>query len=508
MALTIGAAAVVTENAVAPAGGTVIASAAIADPDTNPAFNTYTYTVTGEQADKFTVANGKLVLKSGASLDYETDASLNLTVTATNTGNSAHVLSQNVTVAVGNVNEAPSNINLSGGAIQEGAAAGTLVASLAGVDPDAGQSLRYTLLDNAGGRFALSGNQIVVADGLRLDYEQATGHQVKVQVADQGGLSYEKIFSIGVLDVASETLWGSAGADGLKGGANKDKFWGAGGNDALYGGGGADWLSGGAGNDLLSGGTGQDVFVFRDKLNKTTNVDTLSDFSVKDDTLQLENKVFTKLTKTGTLSKANFIAGTKAKDANDHVIYDKTKGYVYYDADGSGKGKAVLFAKVKKGLKLNEKDFVVINEKIVGTTGNDALTGSVNKDSLSGEAGNDRLNGGAGSDRLTGGTGQDAFIFKNKLGSTNVDRISDFSVKDDTIHLENKIFSKLTKTGTLKKGFFTIGSEAKDANDHLVYNNKTGKLYYDADGSGAQAQVQFATLSKNLKMTEKDFFIF
>jgi serralysin len=32
-------------------------------------------------------------------------------------------------------------------------------------------------------------------------------------------------------------------------------------------------------------------------------------------------------------------------------------------------------------------------------------------------------------------------------------------------------------------------------------------LYYDADGTGSQAQVQIATLSKNLKMTYKDFFV-
>ena len=39
-----------------------------------------------------------------------------------------------------------------------------------------------------------------------------------------------------------------------------------------------------------------------------------------------------------------------------------------------------------------------------------------------------------------------------------------------------------------------VGTAAADANDFIVYNNSTGALYYDADGSGATAAVQFATV--------------
>jgi hypothetical protein len=77
----------------------------------------------------------------------------------------------------------------------------------------------------------------------------------------------------------------------------------------------------------------------------------------------------------------------------------------------------------------------------------------------------------------------------------------------------NKFYKSLGKSGSekkpaaLKKAFFTLGSEAKDGNDYLIYNKKTGKLYYDAEGSGQGQQVQIATLSKNLKLTNKDFFV-
>jgi hypothetical protein len=42
------------------------------------------------------------------------------------------------------------------------------------------------------------------------------------------------------------------------------------------------------------------------------------------------------------------------------VIYDKAKGVLLYDADGSGEGKAVEFAAITKNLTMTYKDFFVI----------------------------------------------------------------------------------------------------------------------------------------------------
>jgi Ca2+-binding RTX toxin-like protein len=125
-----------------------------------------------------------------------------------------------------------------------------------------------------------------------------------------------------------------------------------------------------------------------------------------------------------------------------------------------------------------------------------------------GGAGNDTLFSGESKDVLSGLQGKDAFVFSSKLNAkTNVDRITDFSVKDDTINLENAIFEKAGKTGTLKSDMFRIGDKAHDASDRIIYDKKKGVLYYDADGSGSGAAVQFATLKDNLKLTCKDFFI-
>ena len=49
---------------------------------------------------------------------------------------------------------------------------------------DAGEVVTYTLFDDAGGRFGVSGTNLIVADGTKLDFESATSHQVTVRATD------------------------------------------------------------------------------------------------------------------------------------------------------------------------------------------------------------------------------------------------------------------------------------------------------------------------------------
>jgi len=121
-------------------------------------------------------------------------------------------------------------------------------------------------------------------------------------------------------------------------------------------------------------------------------------------------------------------------------------------------------------------------------------TGNSLANSIRGGGGNDTLNGGAGSDRLWGGAGRDSFAFTTALGAGNVDTILDFSTADDTIRLENGIFRALTKTGTLSAQAFVIGTAAADSSDRILFDDRTGALFYDADGTGASAAIRFVTL--------------
>ncbi|WP_112663843.1 calcium-binding protein [Microvirga flavescens] len=274
------------------------------------------------------------------------------------------------------MNEAPSDLALSAAAVVEAAANGTLAGTMSAKNTDAiaGDTLTYVLIDDAGGRFSLQGDKVVVADGLRLDYEQAMSHTIKVRVTDRDGLSEEKTFTIDVTDLSPEKITGSNGNDVLWGGAGADTFYGLGGNDRFVGGEGRDRLDGGLGNDTLSGGygndvliggKGKDVFVFASKLgthktDRKVNFDTISDFKPREDKIHLENAIFTKLKKTGKLDKAYFTIGDKATDRNDYIVYDKEKGILSYDPDGSGSKKAIEFAKVKANLNLTTADFIVI----------------------------------------------------------------------------------------------------------------------------------------------------
>ena len=104
------------------------------------------------------------------------------------------------------------------------------------------------------------------------------------------------------------------------------------------------------------------------------------------------------------------------------------------------------------------------------------------------------------------------FVFDTKLGKTNVDVVKDFDVKDDAFQLDNAVFKKLGK-GTLAKPVklssdaFHKGKVAEDKDDRILYDQGTGALYYDADGSGAGKAVKFAQLKKGLALTHADFFV-
>ncbi|WP_052002668.1 glycosyl hydrolase [Microvirga sp. BSC39] len=159
---------------------------------------------------------------------------------------------------------------------------------------------------------------------------------------------------------------GTSKKDKMVGGSEHNEFKGRAGNDVLSGKGGNDRLWGSTGNDTLTGGAGEDVFAFDTKPNKKANLDTITDFTVAEDSIWLDNKIFTKLGKKGSLVapeslNEKFFATNAPKDKNDYIIYDKKSGYLSYDADGSGsKYKTIEFALLKKGLALSAKDIFVI----------------------------------------------------------------------------------------------------------------------------------------------------
>ena len=147
-------------------------------------------------------------------------------------------------------------------------------------------------------------------------------------------------------------------------------------------------------------------------------------------------------------------------------------------------------------------------ENLVGVlSAGQTLNGNSLINNITGANGGDRINGGLGSDNLTGGGGADRFVFDTALGASNVDRILDFSVPQDTIELDDAIFTAIGPLGTLNANAFRIGTGALDADDRIFYNDVSGFVFYDSDGSGALAPVLFARLSTGLALTNADFVV-
>ena len=141
------------------------------------------------------------------------------------------------------------------------------------------------------------------------------------------------------------------------------------------------------------------------------------------------------------------------------------------------------------------------NDTIKGNSAANYLFGFDGDDNIDGGAGNDQIEGGRGNDTLKGGAGGDTFIFRSPFDGT-IDTLLDFNAAEgDRIQLDHNIFTGLQK-GSLSAEQFVKGTEAKDADDRIIYNQATGELAYDADGNGSGAAVTIARLGINTELEQ------
>jgi Ca2+-binding RTX toxin-like protein len=131
-------------------------------------------------------------------------------------------------------------------------------------------------------------------------------------------------------------------------------------DQTILGNNGANRLDGQYGEDTLRGYGGADTFVFSTKLT-SANVDTILDFNVAQDTIELESAIFTGLTQGSFISEDQFAANTSgfATAADQRIIYETDTGNLYFDADGNGSGGRKQFGIVSTDLALTNDDFFV-----------------------------------------------------------------------------------------------------------------------------------------------------
>lgn len=136
------------------------------------------------------------------------------------------------------------------------------------------------------------------------------------------------------------------------------------------------------------------------------------------------------------------------------------------------------------------------------------LTGNGFAQTISGNAGANILDGKGGADTITGGTGTDVFVFSSAPGASNVDTITDYNVANDQIQLNNAVFADLVDGALAASAFASnLAGQATTAALRIIYESDTGFLWFDADGTGATARVQFADLAGGLGMTASEFLV-
>ncbi len=154
-----------------------------------------------------------------------------------------------------------------------------------------------------------------------------------------------------------------------------------------------------------------------------------------------------------------------------------------------------------------------VNNLIVAGSQDGGGQGNALANRLIGNSGSNTLNGGPGNDTLTGRGGPDAFHFHSPLNvDTNVDRLTDFNVLEDSLVLWWTAFPAFTRCEgsnppALAPSRLRIGASATTDSHRIVYNPNSGALNYDSDGSGPTPAVRFATLSTDLALTGDDFRI-
>jgi Ca2+-binding RTX toxin-like protein len=358
---------------------------------------------------------------------------------------------------------------------------------------------------------------------------------VVVELAGEGWDMVRSAISYALgAEVESLLLTGTAALAGTGNGAANGLI-GNSGSNRLSGLDGGDSLDGGAGADLMIGGAGDDVYHIDDTGDRVVERnDAGSDWVYSSVDFALPDHVEGLFLKDGAVSGRgnaldNLIEGNSAANrldgrggaddlfggaGNDLYIVDHLGDR---PQEGPGEGIDTVMASVSHALAFGLEKLTLTGLARSGT-GNDldndirgnatanTLSGGDGADVISGAGGNDRISGGAGRDRLSGGAGEDVFSFDARLvQNVNFDQILDFSPVDDVIRLDKAEFAAIATSGRLNADAFVTAVNAVDAEDRIIHDRATGRIFYDRDGNGAAAKIAFAQVEPGLALSNADF---
>ena len=134
------------------------------------------------------------------------------------------------------------------------------------------------------------------------------------------------------------------------------------------------------------------------------------------------------------------------------------------------------------------------------------LIGSDTANTIRGNDGANIIDGKLGNDVLTGFGGADGFQFTTALGASNIDTIIGFAVgqRQDPAR-KRRVHGPRTGGPACHRVRRRQSGPGRHRPHHL--QQPTGQLYFDADGNGSGAAMQFATLSGAPALTASDFTV-
>jgi Ca2+-binding RTX toxin-like protein len=297
------------------------------------------------------------------------------------------------------------------------------------------------------------------------------------------------------------TLWGNFGDNSIDGGAGADTMYGYGGNDTYYVDNADDRL-------LEAEGHGTDVVATTVSYVLDPNVENLQAAYIPGTAaLSLTGNAL------GNVIWGNFGNNVIDGGGGADMMYGFGGDDIYYldnAGDGIGEdaggGNDTVSTGFSYALGANLENLVATDSV---STAPLALTGNGAANLVSGNAGANVIDGKGGNDSLTGGAGADVFAFTTALDPAgNVDTIADFNAAVDRLRLAvgpGDPFAGLS-AGALSAASFYVGPAATSAEHRIVYYAVTGSIYYDVDGAGGAAQVEFARIAPytDLKISHFD----
>ncbi|HEY9664184.1 MAG TPA: cadherin repeat domain-containing protein, partial [Allocoleopsis sp.] len=182
------------------AAGTAVGKFSTTDPDAN---NTFIYAlVTGSGSTDnglFTIVGNELRINSIPNFEVKPNYSIRVQSTDQN----GLSVQKQLTIAVANLNEAPTGLAISKDNINENAPANSVIGTFLATDPDANSTFTYELIAGTGGAdnaaFTIVNNELRINSSP--DFETKSSYSILVRAKDQAGLFFDKAFIIKINDL-------------------------------------------------------------------------------------------------------------------------------------------------------------------------------------------------------------------------------------------------------------------------------------------------------------------